>query len=161
MPRSLDVLLTKICLHGTTLESTFVGLPDLAWSSRFFVTRMKFLQLFGYCTLISCTFTLCIKNVWGYFHSIMAHFELKKQMFLNLTMLLIHSCRFKIIHWVGKAQHASTPSSMRLPATQVPTAAWIALVTGWTQPKLACSKILQNLWFTQVFVYLLTCLAFN
>ena len=63
-------------------------------------TSAKFLQLFGYCNVIKCSFTFFPTNVFNCFDGVMAQFLLVKHKFSNESMLHSHQCSFRIVYGV-------------------------------------------------------------
>ena len=67
---------TNQLAHSTASESILLGLPDFDYCSSCNPSEIS--STIWYSTVISCTFTFHLKNVFGCFCSIMAWFKLIK-----------------------------------------------------------------------------------
>ena len=112
-------------------------------------TRVESFQPSLYCTVVNCAFSFCTAVVFGRFDGVIAQFEVVRQKFPNLSTLNIHLCSFQITHGVNQCTKCQRSPTTILPTTASTIMARTASVTWYTHRKIACSKMLQNSWFTQ------------
>ena len=104
-----------ICLleHGIGIHTFRPTWPCLI--VKVLATWVKFLQLSDYYTMINCTFTFCITNVFGCFCGVMVQFKLIKQMRL--------CCRFICAAFKSQMEWSNAQCVSAPPTTILPTIA--------------------------------------
>ena len=118
LPDTLWMLLARFdsMTWNTAFGSSFI----LSWPCliiKVLATWMKFLKLSGYCTLVNCVFTICTTNVFGFFHCVIALFELVKHKFSNYIHCTFICVSFKSHTDWCNAQCVSAPTTKILQTT--------------------------------------------